>query len=115
MELENVSEELTRLDEKIAKLREVAEQRRGILSGTEHNLSVRKAQLLFKAKYAEKLTDTCAKAKAEMESEVEALEVLRTDSEYRQSKLELDNCLDKRETLKEIAYNIRASMKCFGG
>lgn len=108
------SEKLDELDNAIDKARDELADKGDILAEAEYVLTIKKEKEIFNAKYSEKLSDITAKAKATMACEKELRDYMIADSKNKRAKMQLDKLIDRKDSVKEQNYNLRAQMKVFG-
>jgi hypothetical protein len=113
-DLNTNSEQLSVLDDTIDKARDALSDAQDALGDADYSLTIKRETVIFKAKYEEKLSDITAKAKAVVECAVELRAYMTADSKNKRARIALDKAIDRKTTLMEQNYNIRAQMKVFG-
>ena len=114
-DLNTNSERLSELDDNIDKARDTLADAQDNLGEAEYKLTIKRETEIFKAKYDEKLSDITAKAKATVACAVELKDYMTADAKNKRARIALDKAIDRKTTLMEQNYNIRAAMKVFGG
>jgi hypothetical protein len=114
-DLNSNNDRLTELDDAIDKARDELILRAEAFDEAELTLTIKKEKAIFEAKYHEKMPDTTAKAKAIVSCEAEMRAYMMADAQHRRAKIGLEKLIDRKSTLMEQNYNMRAEMKTFGG
>ena len=113
-DLNTNSEQLSVLDDNIDKARDELATAQEALADAEYSLTIKRETEIFKAKYDEKLSDITAKSKATVACAVELKSYMTADAKNKRARIALDKAIDRKTTLMEQNYNIRAQMKVFG-